>query len=197
MSARWDPPALLAPISDAQPFGRNLEDPSTPAATEGSILITFDSLRLFGQSRSPEAAPDVEEGEKEQGKTKPPLNWDQIRDTSLEALSKTKDLRVLSYLATAFLRTNGLPEFTQTLTVASKWLEAYWQEVYPLIDEDLITRRNALNCFADPMAVVDRVWRVPLVTSKQHRRWSLRDLDIIAGRVQPGPKDVRPEERAI
>jgi len=27
--------------------------------------------------------------------------------------------------------------------------------VYPLVDEDAIARRNALNCLADPMAVVD------------------------------------------
>jgi type VI secretion system protein ImpA len=54
-----------------------------------------------------------------------------------------------------------------------------------------------LNCFADPMAVVDRVWRQPLVTSRQHGRYSLRDIDIAKGVVTPGATENRPDERAI
>src|SRR4029450_10924709 len=94
-------------------------------------------------------------------------------------LRKTKDLRLLAYLATAFLRTDGLPAFTKTLTIASQWLETYWPQPDPLAgDGDAMARRNALNCFADPMAVVDRVWRLPLVSSRQHGRLRLRHLDI-------------------
>ena len=69
--------------------------------------------------------------------------------------------RLLTYLATALLRTDGLPAFSQTLTVAAHWLETYWDHVYPVIDEDAIARRNALNCFADPMAVVDEQRKLP------------------------------------
>lgn len=197
MSVGWDRQALLAPISEAQPCGVDLDDPANYKKDETPILTQLDAFRLFGQSRSPEAPPDVEEGEKEKERARPPLNWDQIRDVSLAALGKSKDLRVLSYLGAALLRTDGLPQFTQTLTLASQWLESYWKYVYPLIDEDIVIRRNALNCFADPMAVVDRVWRLPLVVSKQHGRWSLRDLDMLSGRAQVGPKDTRPDEGAV
>ena len=47
MSVRWEGQSLLQPISADQPCGENLED--TP------LLAAFDALRLFGQSRSPEA----------------------------------------------------------------------------------------------------------------------------------------------
>ncbi len=87
------------------------------------------------------------------------------------------------------LRTDGLPAFAHVLTTASQWLETYWPQVYPLLDEDAIARRNALNCFADPMAVVDRVWRLPLVASRQHGRFSLRDIDIARGQASPGPTE--------
>src|SRR6185436_442152 len=113
------------------------------------------------------------------------------------ALGKSKDLRLLAYLGTALLRTDGLPAFASTLTTASNWLEAYWPQVYPALDEDAIARRNALNCFADPMAVVDRIWRLPLVSSRQHGRFSLRDIEIARGQATPGPLEAKPDEAAI
>jgi type VI secretion system protein ImpA len=189
MSAGWDAQALLTPIAGEQPCGQNPDD------TGG--LVAFDALRLFGQPRSPEAPPDQDEGDKEAAKTKPPIEWERIRTDALDALGKSKDLRLLAYLATALLRTDGLMAFTQTLTTASTWLETYWPQVYPPLDEDAIARRNALNCFADPMAVVDRVWRLPLVTSRQHGRYSLRDIEIARGQATPGPLEAKADEAAI
>src|SRR5262249_14853295 len=148
---------------------------------------------LFGQVRPLEAAPETD-AEKELAKAR---EWNRIRDDALEGLSKSKDLRLLAYLGTAMLRTDGLPEFARVLTTASQWLESYWPQVYPLLDEYAIERRNALNCFADRMAVVDRLWRLPLVSSRVHGRFSLRDIDIARGLFPPGKNEARPEEAAI
>ena len=52
-------------------------------------------------------------------------------------------------------------------------------------DEDALFRQNALNCFADPVAVIDGLRRAPIVSHRQHGRFSLRDLEIAAG--QPTP----------
>ena len=189
MNARWDGQALLQPISPEQPCGVSLDD--------SILLSTLDALRLFGQTRSPEAPPDQDGDEKEQSKARPPLEWDKIRADALDGLNKSKDLRLLAYLGTALLRTDGLPAFAGVLTTASQWLETYWPQVYPALDEDAIARRNALNCFADPMAVVDRIWRFPLVTSRQHGRYSLRDIEIARGQAAPGPLETKPDEAAI
>lgn len=189
MSGGWDAHALLAPISAEHPCGQNPD--------ETGALAAFDALRLFGQARSPEAAPDAEESDKEAAKAKPPIEWGRIRSDALDALARSKDLRLLAYLATALLRTDGLVAFTLTLTTASQWLDTYWRPLYPALDEDAIARRNALNCFADPMAVVDRLWRLPLVTSRQHGRYSLRDIDIARGAAQPGALEAKPDEAAI
>jgi type VI secretion system protein ImpA len=70
-----------------------------------------------------------------------------------------------------------VPAFAETLDVASQWLEMHWSQTYPLVDEDAVLRRNALNCFADPMAVVDGLRKVALVRSRQHGTFSIRDLD--------------------
>jgi type VI secretion system protein ImpA len=189
MDARWDGQALLQPISPEQPCGVSLDD--------SILLSSLDALRLFGQARSPEAPPDPGGDEKELAKTRPPLEWEKIRADALDGLNKSKDLRLLAYLGTAALRTDGLPAFAHVLTTASQWLETYWPNVYPALDEDAIARRNALNCFADPMAVVDRIWRLPLVTSRQHGRYSLRDIEIARGQAVPGPLESKPEEAAI
>jgi type VI secretion system protein ImpA len=187
MSARWESPQLLQPITAEQPCGVNLED------TE--LLSSFDAFRLFGQAR-PLDAP-AEPDEKRVPKPPESPEWVEIRDKALEALTKSKDLRLLAHLGTALLRTDGLQAFFETLNVSSQWLDMYWSQVYPLVDEDAILRRNALNCFADPMAVVDGLRRVPLVRSRQHGTFSLRDIDIATHQLSPGDGDAKVDENQI
>ena len=90
-----------------------------------------------------------------------------------------------------------MPAFSETLSVASQWLETYWNEVYPVVDEDAILRRNALNCFADPMAVVDGLRRVPLIRSRQHGTFTLRDIDIATHQLTPGEGDAAVDENQV
>jgi type VI secretion system protein ImpA len=139
-------------------------------------LAAFDAFRLFGQAK-PLDAP-AEDGEKRTPKPAESPEWPAIRDKALESLAKSKDLRLLAYLGTAALRSDGITAFAETLNIAAQWLDAYWGQLYPLIDEDAILRRNALNCLADPMAVVEGLRRTRLVVSRQHGAFSLRDVDI-------------------
>ena len=173
MSAQWESQELLQPLAADLPCGENLED--TP------LLASFDAFRLFGQSTPFDPAPE----------------WAEIRLRALEALGRSKDLRLLAHLGTALLRTEGLVAFSRTLCVASHWLETYWAGSYPLVDEDAVLRRNALNCFADPIAVIDGLRRLPLVTSRQHGTFSIRDIDIAAGQMLPPDGESRPDERRI
>jgi type VI secretion system protein ImpA len=188
MSARWEgEELLLQPITPDQPCGANLED------TE--LLSSFDSYRLFGQSR-PLDAP-AEPNEKRMPKPAESPEWMEIRDKARDALGKSKDLRLLAHLGTALLRTDGVPGFTATLNVASEWLVTYWSQTYPLVDEDAVLRRNALNCFADPMAVVDGLRRTPLVRSRQHGTFSLRDIDIATRQRVPADGEVQVHEHQV
>ncbi len=163
---------LLQPIAADRPCGDDLEDTA--------LLASFDTFRVFGQSVPHD----------------PPPEWTAIRAKAAEALCRSKDLRLLAHLACALLRTDGLPAFADTLTMASQWLETYWRETYPRVDEDAIFRRNALNCFADPIAVVDGVRRAPLVSSPQHGTYSLRDIEIAAG-LLPADGKAAPEQARV
>lgn len=148
---------LLQALSAENPCGEDLEDTQ--------LLASFDGYRLFGQS-----APLSSE-----------TDWRDIRDRSFEAMEKSKDFRLLTHLASAVVRTDGFGEFAQTLAVASKWLETWSKEVFPRVDDDAILRRNALNGFADRMAVVDGVRRAPLFRHAQLGIVSVRDIEIATG----------------
>lgn len=168
-----DASILLTPLSADSPCGADLDE------SEPLLLAAFDAYRLFGQM-----APWPKDSQPD---------WREIRDRSLEALAKSRDLRVLSHLAAALLRTDGLGSFSQSLDAASKWLADWWDQAYPRIDEDAILRRNALNGLADRVAVLDGLRRVPLLEHRQLGSYCIRDFEIAHGHLAPGaeesPKD--------
>jgi type VI secretion system protein ImpA len=163
---------LVAPISAESPCGADLED--TP------LLASFDGYRLFGQM-SPLSAE---------------INWREIRDKALDALAQSKDLRLLAHFGAAQLRTAGLIGFAEVLTVAGRWFSEYPQELFPRVDEDAILRKNALNAFADRMAILDALRRQPIVSNPQLGAFSLRHFDIAAGRLAASEADEAPPSEA-
>jgi type VI secretion system protein ImpA len=190
MSPGWDNKVLLEPISADAPCGKNLEDTD--------MLSAFDAYQIFGQTTlEPEKKKDGDPVRKEPRKSDRPPNWAEIRDGALSASRVTKDLRVLAHLGAAILRTDGIAAFAETLGVAANWLAIYPTQVFPLADEDWLFRQSAMNCFSDPVAVVDGLRRMPLVSSRQHGRFSLRDVEILSGQVTPTDNDARPEERQV
>jgi len=186
MSTSWDGQPLLEPISADAPCGKSLED--------SDVLAALDSYQIFGQT-SLEPAPKNPKDpvRKETRKSDRPPNWPQIRDEALNAMRASKDLRLLAYLGAAALRTDGIPAFAETLGIASHWLAVYPTQVYPVVDEDAVLRQNALNCLADPVAVIDGLRRMPLVRHPQHGRVSIRDVDLAAGDIQPAGTEAKPD----
>ena len=160
---------LVTPLSQEHPCGEDLD------ANQPLVLAAFDGYRVFGQMTpwSKDKQPD----------------WREIRDRSLEVLRQSRDLRVLAHLATAGLHTEGLGAFGQALEAAKTWLSTWWDLAYPRIDEDAILRRNALNGFADRVAVVDGLRRAPLLVHRQLGSYSIRDIEIAQGHLTPGAEE--------
>jgi len=164
---------LVKPISADSPCGESIEDTQ--------MLASFDAYRLFGQVTPLPTDTD----------------WREIKTKSLEALDVSKDYRLLGHLAAAALRVDGLPAFCSTLKAASHWLENTWDAVHPRLDDDAIMRKNALNCLADRMAIVDALRRLPIVSNPQLGSYSLRDYEIATGQFTPSesePKTVSEAE---
>lgn len=151
---------LKQPLSADKPCGENQEDTL--------LLASFDEFRLFGQITAPSD-----------------IDWRRIKSHSEEALAQSKDIRFLAHLAAAELHLYGLKTFVGLLGVAASWLDQYWDSVYPLVDDDAILRRNALNSFADRVAVLDALRRAPLVSSRQFGVCSFRSFEMATGKVTP------------
>jgi type VI secretion system protein ImpA len=136
-------------------------------------MAAIDAFRVFGQSTPLTSETD----------------WRAINAAALEALGTSHDFRLLAHLAAAQLRLTGLQSFVDSLGVAARWLEDSFDDVFPRIDDDAVLRKNALNYFADRMAVIDALRRVPLVTNRQLGSFSLRHVAIAAGQQAPGEED--------
>jgi type VI secretion system protein ImpA len=160
-----DVEALGRPLGEGAPCGTDLEDTQQMAA--------IDAFRVFGQSTPLNADTD----------------WRAINDAALDALGASRDFRLLAHVAAAKLRLEGLQPLVDSLGVASRWLEDYFDDVFPRIDDDAVRRKNALNYFADRMAVVDALRRIPLVSNRQLGSFSLRHVEIAAGRQAPNEED--------
>jgi type VI secretion system protein ImpA len=163
---------LVEPIDGEHPCGVDLED--TP------LLASFDAYRVFGQMTAPPGDSD----------------WREIRDKALEGLEQSRDLRLLSHLAAASLRTDGLQRFCDVLHVAARWLDDHPDHVFPRVDEDAILRKNALNGFSDRMAIVDAVRRQPFVMHPQLGAFALRHFEIASGKLAPAEADGEPPTEA-
>lgn len=173
MTEQWEFAELKQPLSSDAPCGENLED--------SQLLASFDTFRLFGQSVPLDPAPD----------------WRELEGKSRSALEQSKDFRLLAHFSAAVLRTKGLPAFLGSLNVVAHWLAEYWNQVYPLVDEDAILRKNALNSFADRMAIVDGVRRLPIVRHAQLGVISLRQIEIASGRAAAAEGEAVPDSAQI
>src|SRR5687767_8555322 len=105
MTGPWAGADLLKPLSEEAPCGENLED--TP------LLASFDSFNVFGSVTPLDTRLDS------RGNAIPLPDWGELRARALEALARSKDLRLLAYLGTALLRTDGLAGFASTLNIAA------------------------------------------------------------------------------
>jgi type VI secretion system protein ImpA len=153
---------LAGPVTPERPGGRDLED-----APE---LAAFDAQRVFGLLVAPSEEPD----------------WRSMQERALALLQESRDLRILAHLAAATLRTGTLADALSIFPIIDIWLTSHWDDVYPKVDEDAIARRNALNCFADRVAILDPLRRLPLLSHPRVGPLSLRDIDIALG-MQPNP----------
>jgi type VI secretion system protein ImpA len=154
--------ALLRPVTVDAPCGEDLD--------EGASAGAFLKYRIFGSKVRLETRFEKKLG--------PEVNWREVRALAEATLANTKDFRVLAHLAASVTRLESLESLVVTLEVAAGWLETFWETVYPRISEDSAQRCNALADFADRMAIVDAVRRLPMVTHKQLGSCSYRDLEI-------------------
>jgi type VI secretion system protein ImpA len=147
---------LLAPVSGDAPAGVDLRQDSA-----GNALYT--QLRdARAEARTAERAQESEEG----SYTIPP-QWRVIHDLAYEALTaQTKDFEIAAWLTEALLRSDGLLGLAEGLQVMIGLVEQYWDDLFPLPDEDGIATRvgpvTGLNGLSGDGTLIPPLRRIPL-----------------------------------
>ena len=128
-------------------------------------------------------------------------NWSDVFRAATEMFSKTKDLRVAVYLARAALHLDGFIGFNNGLSLIKGLAERYWDSVHPRLDpednNDPTIRVNTVAALSDPETVLRSVRKAPVVGARGIGQFSIRDIDIAKGLVQPTSSDETTPETGV
>lgn len=149
---------LLAPIPGDAPVGVDLREDTAAGAA-------YTRLRdARAEARTAERAQENEEDN-----FAVPAEWRTIRDLAYEALTeKSKDLEIAAWFTEALLRSDGLQGLGAGLRLMNGLVEQYWDDLFPLADEDGMATRVApvtgLNGLSGDGTLIQPLRRIPLFT---------------------------------
>ena len=162
---------LVAPISDDAPSGDNLEyEPE------------FGELERTAQGTDEHVMGDeVVEAEEP--------DWSSVLSQAEELLGRTKDLRVAVLLTRAAMNVHGPAGLEDGTAVLRGMLEQHWDTVHPQLDEeddnDPTFRVNSVLPLGDHGGMLKNILNMTLVSSRVVGQFSLRDVRVAAGDLQP------------
>lgn len=123
---------LLAPIPGANPAGTDLRAEGSP----GSAYYTIKDARSAARA----AERLIANGDAEAA----PPDWRPVQEHAVKALAgASKDLEVAAFLIEALVRRHGFAGLRDGFRLALGLVEGYWDQLYPLPDEDGLETRVA------------------------------------------------------
>lgn len=169
--ATIDVEQLLQDISPDAPCGENLEYDADFVGLEQSARGKPE--QQFGETIVPAEEPD----------------WAAVRRMALDLCKRTRDLRVIDYVARASVRTHGYAGLNDALTLLRGSVERYWESVHPQLDpddnNDPTARVNIVGSLCDTQTMLSGIRQAPLVQSRALGRFGLRDVAIASGETPP------------
>jgi len=175
-----DVEGALREISAANPCGESIEqDPvyiELEVAIEGTPAVELEG-KIIQEAREP--------------------NWSDVKESALDLLTRSHDLRVAVFLARALLRTDGIQGLSDGFGLINGYVDRYWETFYPRLDPeddfDPTERVNILEALGDWNTIIGPLMKLSLCSSRITGPISLRDYRIAAGRI--GELTVPAEER--
>lgn len=151
---------LLAPVSNDQPCGENLEYDADYMAMEQASAGKAE--QQFGDTIIPAE----------------PADWNKVEKLASGLLTRTKDLRVMLALTRAWTQLRGLSGYADGLQLIKQSLLLYWEPLWPVLEEDgqydPFYRINALASLSDKSALTLAL-RQSLLLRNASDQLSLRD----------------------
>ncbi len=147
---------LLAPLGGDNPAGEDLRANSSPTSPYYAVKDARSAARAAERQV-------VVEGEE----TGNPPDWRPVLQLGVKALAeKTKDLEIVAYLIEALTRLHGFAGLRDGLRLARELAEQFWDNLYPLPDEEGIATRvsplTGLNGDDAEGTLINPIARVPL-----------------------------------
>lgn len=181
--ATIDVEALLAPISDDAPCGQDIEQEQAFIALE--VAAAGKPERTSGKKTIPAEEP----------------KWPDVADKAIDLLGQSKNLQVAVHLTRAATHIDGLAGAAAGLTLIYQLLETFWDDVYPLLDEeddnDPMIRMNALLPLNEHGLMLQDLESAPLVKVKALGEFSMRSIRLSTGEVNPKDEEQKPDPTHI
>jgi type VI secretion system protein ImpA len=131
--------------------------------------------------------PEVQYGETVVASTPP--DWKVADALALSLMSRSRDIRVAVYLTRARLMRDGVEGLADGLALLEGLIEQRWACLYPQLDpddgDDPTERVSALAALVEPTGMLLALRGVPLVQSRTHGEFSLRDIQYASGAATP------------
>ena len=129
----FDLEAVLAPVSEDAPAGTDMREDYSPSS------VYFQLRDARAEARDVERQAEASEGDES---TAP--QWRSVQSLALRALTTgAKDLEVAAWMTEALVRTAGLRGLGTGAAVIAGLVERYWDDLFPMPDEDGIETRVA------------------------------------------------------
>lgn len=181
--ATIDVEALLAPISDDAPCGQDIE------AEQGFIALEVAAKGKAERESKGKKIPAEEP------------KWLDVADKAVDLLGESKNLQIAVHLTRAATHLDGLSGAADGLTLIAKLLESYWDDVYPLLDEeddnDPTIRLNSLLPLNNAAFLIKDLESAPIVQVRTFGAFSMRSIRLANGDVSPKDDEEKPDSTHI
>jgi len=101
-------------------------------------------------------------------------DWRDLEQQALALLERSRDIRIIGYLATARLRTQGITGYAAAVRLIARLLDTQWEAVHPRLDpeddNDPTLRANAVLAIGDPKWVLRALRDLPLTRAPRAGR---------------------------
>jgi type VI secretion system protein ImpA len=134
LSEEFDLQTLLSPIAGERPTGTDLRQDFSPQSVYYQLRDARAEARTAERAADADATQDVGM----------PAQWRTVRSLAAEAIAtQTKDLELAAWFTEALLRSDGLPGLHLGFALIADLVELYWDNVYPLPDDEGLETRLA------------------------------------------------------
>src|SRR5712672_1732063 len=165
---------LLAPVNGESPVGADLS--YDPSFMEIEQIAAGKPEQQVGDTIIAAEDPD----------------WKELKTRCTEALSRSKDLRLVMHLLVTAVKMEGMTGLRDGLGLIRGMLEQYWDKFYPQLDpedgNDPLLRMNIISTLTDPTGFRRRLREAPLTMSPMMGKFGLKDIEVATGEA-PRPED--------